>query len=196
MVKKFGKYILTIDSDEEVEREDDIIEDSFGDSKFSFDPNDTIIKERVVEEKPVDVDDYEEELFRVPVLNDDSDEDIAEMPVRPKPKTKPKKSEEVPTVENNSDSEVEDLEKEEFDEKYFTKPKKGSFLKSFKEMNLSRSLLKAIKEMGYDEPTKIQSQAIKPLLNGFGLIYILLKIRRFSIRPNWFRKNRYSDNLN
>jgi hypothetical protein len=168
MVKKFGKYILTIDSDEEVEREDDDVEDTIGDSNFSFDPTDSIIKERVLEEKPINVDDYEEELFRVPVVKDDSDEEIEEMPVRPKSKPKTKKTEENPTVENNSDSEIEDLEKEEIDEKYFTKPKKESFSKSFKEMNLSRSLLKAIKEMGYEEPTKIQSQAIKPLLNGFG----------------------------
>lgn len=39
-------------------------------------------------------------------------------------------------------------------------------ISSFKEMGLSEPLLKALKDMEFDEPTEVQARAIPPVLNG------------------------------
>ena len=41
---------------------------------------------------------------------------------------------------------------------------------TFKELQLSRTILRAIAELGYDSPTKIQEKAIPVVLEGFDVI--------------------------
>ena len=83
-----------------------------------------------------------------------------------KKKRKKKKSNDG---ESDSESDIDELEGDEYDEKFFAKPKKEFFSLNFVEMNLSRPILKAINEMGYEKPTPIQSSSIKPLLNGLDM---------------------------
>lgn len=72
-------------------------------------------------------------------------------------------SKEIQEFEENSD---DDLAKDDFDKQFFSLPKASTPSKTFSEMKLSRIILKAISEMGFVTPTKIQEQAIPILLNG------------------------------
>eukprot|EP01080_Neovahlkampfia_damariscottae_P005830 gene5830-9653_t len=177
VLKKKRDYILTIESDDEIEYENDIdekeeeeVEEGEVESTFSFDPNDTTIKERVFVDAPIEEEqDFEEELFRIPAVVEDSDEEeINEISDSDEEETKKKKKKTEDDSEEEEESEDE-LETEEYDKQYFAKPKKEFYSLNFVEMNLSRPLLKAINEMGYEKPTPIQSSSIKPLLNGLDM---------------------------
>lgn len=66
---------------------------------------------------------------------------------------------------NDSDS----TDEEGYDSNFFSTPSQFNEItekKNFKDMNLSKPIIKAIEDLNYEKPTQIQSQAIPFLLNG------------------------------
>ncbi|KAL9656273.1 hypothetical protein ABK040_007886 [Willaertia magna] len=136
------------DDDEDEENDDNEMNDDEEEEENNEDNNDD-------EEDNINNDDDEEGNEEDDNIQDDEeDTDISAV----------QKEDTIKGISNIGSS--KSVEKEKYDKSFFSEGLDIEPSKSFTDMNLSRSLLKAVYEMGYEHPTPIQARCIPLLLKG------------------------------
>lgn len=194
MVKKLGDFILTINSDDEIENEEEIIEEDTNeneevlDESFQFDSTQAYIpeKQNKIEEEedipdPVDI-------YQIPIRPEDSENENSDFENSEEEENQeenqeeeqeneegeensqegePKdQEEETENIIEDEEDEEDELENEDYDKTFFQESKIVKKAKTFQDLNLSRPLLRAIEDLGFTKPTPIQEKSIPVLLNG------------------------------
>jgi ATP-dependent RNA helicase DDX27 len=167
--------ILTIDSDEETEtkktkkplkeKKEEEEEDMYEkiDEDFNFEA--TNFAQEAYEDEESDDQIEEDSIFsnnpiKVKIKGEESDDEL--VGVQEEKEEEPKKNEKNEKMIEDSEDESEE---ENYDKTFFKEAKTDDSLK-FKEMNLSKPILLSLENLGFKNPTPIQSNCIPVLLEG------------------------------
>mmetsp|Transcript_7486 Transcript_7486/g.11105 ORF Transcript_7486/g.11105 Transcript_7486/m.11105 type:complete len:726 (+) Transcript_7486:170-2347(+) len=172
--------MMTIDSDDEIDINEEVdSDDEEVDQKqkanFKFEhKNEPYFKLKLKEEPnelfrapidPVDEDEVDQdEIEEVEEAEDRMVDDTEKVEI----KTNFKSNDQTKAIGSHKEK-LDDEEMEDYDKNYFQTPEDSDKFDTtidFKGLHLSRPLIRAVEELGYEHPTTIQSRSIPYIMNG------------------------------